>query len=75
MVWMGPLERLKMTSDANEEHTIDFHIVGNLNMTNTHDPRTSVTDVKLSAVQTNVTVILRSISDDTRQDRTINKLT
>ena len=44
-------------------------------MTRTHDPRTSVADVKLSTVQTNVTVILRPISDDTRQDQTNDKLT
>ena len=64
MVWMGPLdpfERLEMTSNANEEHTVVFHTVGKVDMADTHDPGTSVADVKLSAIQTNVTVILRSI--------------
>jgi hypothetical protein len=66
MVWLGPLEPLKMTSDANEEHTVDLRTVGKINMTGTHDTRTLVADIKVAAVQTNVTEILRSTSDNTR---------
>ena len=78
VVWIAPLdplERSKMTSDANEERTVDFHVVWNVDMTSTHDPRTSVADVELSTVQTNIAVILIPISDDMRQDQTNDKLT
>jgi hypothetical protein len=66
MVWLTPLERPKMTGNANEEHSVDVCTGGKGNVTDTHDARAYVAYIEVTTVQANVTVVLKQISTNMR---------